>query len=120
VYRKNGGMVEDVTSEALRENKFVEKIRQIHFHVKETLKKSQEKFKERHDQHLTKNSLKFGEIFFPQLNTERLHGPSMKIKDSQNGLFEVLEKVRDNAYKIFLPPHIHIYLVVNVDNLKLY
>jgi hypothetical protein len=120
VYGKSGGMVEDVTSEALRENKFVEKIRQIHFHVQETLKKSQEKYKERHDQNLTKNSLKFGEIFFLQLNTERLHGPSMKIKDSQNGLFEVLEKVRDNAYKIILPPRIHIYLVVNVDNLKLY
>jgi hypothetical protein len=36
------------------------------------------------------------------------------------GPFEVLEKVGDNAYKLSLPPYMHIYSVVNVENLKLY
>jgi hypothetical protein len=31
-----------------------------------------------------------------------------------------LEKVGDNAYKLNLPPYMHIYSVVNVENLKLY
>jgi hypothetical protein len=31
-----------------------------------------------------------------------------------------LEKVGDNTYIISLPPYMHIYLVVNVENLKLY
>jgi len=34
--------------------------------------------------------------------------------------FEVLEKVDDNAYRLSLPPYMHMYLVVNVENLKLY
>jgi hypothetical protein len=31
-----------------------------------------------------------------------------------------MEKVGDNAYILNLPPYMHIYLVVNVENLKLY
>jgi hypothetical protein len=42
------------------------------------------------------------------------------IKDLQYRTFEVLEKVGDNTYRISLPPYMHIYLVVNVENLKLY
>jgi hypothetical protein len=34
--------------------------------------------------------------------------------------FEVLEKVGDNSYKLNLPPHLHIYLVGNVENLIFY
>jgi hypothetical protein len=36
------------------------------------------------------------------------------------GPFEVLEMMGDNAYILFLPPYMHIYSTVNVDNLKLY
>ena len=36
-----------------------------------------------------------------------------------NGPFEVLKKVGDNAYRLSLPPYMHIYSVVNVENLKL-
>jgi len=38
----------------------------------------------------------------------------------QYGPFEILEKVGDNAYRFILPPHMHIYSIVNVENLKLY
>jgi hypothetical protein len=31
-----------------------------------------------------------------------------------------LEKVGDNTYRLILPPHMHIYSIVNVENLKLY
>ena len=34
--------------------------------------------------------------------------------------FEVLEKVDDKAYRLNLTPYIFIYLVVNVESLKLY
>jgi hypothetical protein len=36
------------------------------------------------------------------------------------GPLDALEKVGDNAYRINLPPYMHIYSVVNVKNLKLY
>jgi hypothetical protein len=40
VYGQQGGAREDITREALKAKKFVEKIRQIHFQVQEMLKKS--------------------------------------------------------------------------------
>jgi hypothetical protein len=38
---KQGGVREDLTGDALKEENIVEKIRQIHLQVQETLKKSQ-------------------------------------------------------------------------------
>jgi hypothetical protein len=40
VYGKQGGVREDLTGDALKAEKIVEKIRQIHLQVQETLKKS--------------------------------------------------------------------------------
>jgi hypothetical protein len=40
VYGKQGGVREELTGDALKEEKNVEKIRKIHFQVQETLKKS--------------------------------------------------------------------------------
>jgi hypothetical protein len=34
--------------------------------------------------------------------------------------FEVLENVGDKSYRLNLPPYMHIYSVVNVDDIKLY
>jgi hypothetical protein len=42
------------------------------------------------------------------------------MKSLRYGTFEVLEKVGDNFYRLSLPPYMHIYSVVNVENLKLY
>ena len=61
-----------------------------------------------------------GDKLWLQLNKERIHGPHKKIKALWYGPFEVLEKVGDNAYKLSIPPYMHIYSVVNVDILKLY
>jgi hypothetical protein len=36
------------------------------------------------------------------------------------GPFEVLESETNNAYMLNLPPLFHIYLAVNVKNIKLY
>lgn len=36
------------------------------------------------------------------------------------GPFEILQKEGDNACKLYRPPYMHIYLIVNVENLKLY
>jgi hypothetical protein len=44
------------------------------------LKKSQEKYKAKHDQHITEKSFKVGDKVWLQLNKEILQGPSKKIK----------------------------------------
>jgi hypothetical protein len=54
------------------------------------------------------------------LNKESLQGPGKKIKVLWYGHFEVLKKVGDNAYRLGLHPYMHIYSIVNLENLKLY
>lgn len=49
-----------------------------------------------------------------------IHEPGKKIKNLRYGPFEILEKVGDNAYQLNLPPYMCIFLVLNVENLKLY
>ena len=90
---QQGGVREDITGEALKADHFVEKIRQIHLQVQETLKKSQAKYTARHDQHRTNKSWKVGDrVWLPRLNKERLQGPGNKIKALRYGPFEVLER----------------------------
>jgi hypothetical protein len=72
VYVQQGGVREDIIGEYLKVEKFIEKIRKIHFQVQDTLKKSQERYKECHDQHKTKKSFKVGERVWLQLNKEIL------------------------------------------------
>jgi hypothetical protein len=47
--------------DALKAKKIVEKIKQIHLQVQETLKKSQEKYKARHDQHKIERTFRVGD-----------------------------------------------------------
>jgi hypothetical protein len=84
------------------------------------LNKSHEKYKARHDQHGTDNSFKVGGKVWLQLKKERLQGPGKKIKALQYGPFKIFEKVGDNAYRLSLHPYMHIFSIVNVENIKLY
>jgi hypothetical protein len=61
-----------------------------------------------------------GDRVWLQLNKERLQGPGKKIKSLWYDPFGVLEKVGDNSYRFSIPPYMHIYSIVNVENLKLY
>ena len=64
-------------------------------------------------------SFKVGDKVWLQLNKERLQGSGKKIKALRYGPFEIMEKVGDNAYQLSLSSYMHIYSVVNVENLKL-
>ena len=55
-----------------------------------------------------------------QLNKEIIQGLGKNIKSLWYGPFEFPKKVRDNPYIISIPPsHAH-YLVLNVENIKLF
>ena len=49
-----------------------------------------------------------------------MQGEGSKLKPIRYGPFEILEKIGTNAFHLNLPPYMHIYSVVNVENLKLY
>jgi len=77
-------------------------------------------YNSRHDQHRIDETFKVRARVWLYLNKERLKGPSKNIKALWYGLFEVLYKVGDNSYRLSIPPYTCIYLVVNVENFKLY
>jgi hypothetical protein len=76
--------------------------------------------KDQDDQHKIEKTFKVGDKFWLHMNTERLQGPGKKIKALWYGHFELLDKVGDNFYRFSLPPYMCIYLVVNVENMKIY
>jgi hypothetical protein len=43
-----------------------------------------------------------------------------KLKPLRYGPFKILEKIGNNAFRLDLPPYMHMYVVVNVENLRLY
>jgi hypothetical protein len=73
----------------LRGEKVFEKVRQTHLQEKETLKKSQEKNKSRHDQQRIKKSLKVGGRVWLQLNKEILYGHGKNIEAMWYFPFEI-------------------------------
>jgi hypothetical protein len=74
-------VMEDLTRDALKDiEKIVENIRQVHLQVQETLNKSHEKYKARHDQHRIDIPFIVGDRVWLQLNKERLHDRGKKIK----------------------------------------
>jgi len=71
-YGQQGEVREDLIGDALRAEKFIENIMEIHLQVQETLQKTQHKYKARHEQHIIEKSFKVGDKLWLQLNKERL------------------------------------------------
>jgi len=49
-----------------------------------------------------------------------MQGEGKKLKPIRYGPFKVLEKIGENAFHLDFPSYMHIYLVVNVENLRLF
>jgi hypothetical protein len=49
-----------------------------------------------------------------------LKGEGKKLKPIRYGPFTILDKSGTNAFRLDLPPYMQIYLVVNVENSKLF
>ena len=49
-----------------------------------------------------------------------LQGEGKMIKPIRYGPFRILEKIGNNAFKLDVPSYMKIYVVVNVENLRLY
>jgi hypothetical protein len=47
-------------------------------------------------------------------------GEGKKLNPIRYGPFTILEKSGTNAFRLNIPPYVQIYLVVNVENLKLF
>jgi len=85
--------------------------------VQEQLEKSQVKYKARHDKHRVEHN--FDQVWL-YIDKDRMKGEGKKLKPIRYGPFKVLEKIGENAFCLDLPSYIHIYSVVNEENLRLY
>jgi hypothetical protein len=84
------------------------------------LDKSQAQYKSWHDKHRVDHQFQVGDQVWIHINKEILKGEGNKFKPIHYGPFNILEKSGTNAFHLDLPPYMHIYLVVNVENLKFF
>ncbi|CAL2237234.1 unnamed protein product [Prunus armeniaca] len=106
--------------EHIRANKFLERVRKIHTEVEAQLKRSQQRYKARHDKHRVPCNFKEGDLVWLHLGKERLTGEGKKLKPIRYGPFKIIKQIGDNAFQLELPPYMHMYSVINAENLKLF
>lgn len=103
-----------------KERKFIEQIQLVHQKVQEQIQKSQGKYKARHNKNHQDHKFQVGDEVWLHINKERLQGEGKKIKSIRYGPFIILEKNGNNAFRLDFPSYMQIYIVVNVENLRLY
>jgi hypothetical protein len=84
------------------------------------LEKCQAHYKAQHDKHKVGHHFQVGDGVWLYITKEILKGEGKKLKPIRYGPFTILEKRGINAFCLDLPPYMHIYSVVNVENLKLF
>ncbi|CAL9025033.1 unnamed protein product [Prunus brigantina] len=61
-----------------------------------------------------------GDLVWLHLGKERLTGEGKKLKPICYGLLKIIKQIGDNAFQLELPPYMHMYSVINAENLKLF
>ena len=84
------------------------------------MESSQPKYKEIHDKHQVDYHFQVGNQVWLHINTERLQGEGRKLKPNRHGPFTILDQVGNNAFRLYFPPYMQMYYVVNVEKFKLY
>ena len=100
--------------------KFIEQIQEIHQAVQEQLERSQAKYKARHDKHRIEHSFQVGDQVWLYISKDRMKSEGKKLKPIRYGSFKILEKIGENTFYLDFPAYMHIYSVVNAENLRLY
>ena len=96
-----------------RAHKFVWRIQQIHQVVREQLEKIQARYKAQHEKHMVNHQFQVGDQVWIHISKERLKGEGNKLKPIHYGPFTIFKKNGTNAFRLDLPPYMHIYSVVN-------
>ncbi|XP_020259503.1 uncharacterized protein LOC109835947 [Asparagus officinalis] len=107
-------------SERQQAQRFLEKIAHIHATVEAQLKKSQAKYKAKHNQHQVPCNFGKCDMVWLKLSKERLKGEGKKLKPIRYGPFRIIDQIGDNAFKLDLPPYLGMYSVINIEYLKLF
>jgi hypothetical protein len=94
---------------------FIEWIQHIHQQVQDILQKSNDKYKQCHDQHQVPHKFQVGDKVWLHLQKERLTGPHRKLLPLLYGPYTITKAVGDNSFELNIPPFLGMHLVFNVD-----
>jgi hypothetical protein len=104
----------------LKIHPFIERIQHIRQQVQDILQKSNDKYKQCHDQHRVPHKFQVGDKFWLHLQKERLTGPHQKLHPLCYGLYTITKVVGDNSFDLNIPPFLGLHPVFNMDLLRPY
>jgi hypothetical protein len=111
---------EDEHDDTDKAKRFIKRIQQVHQAVHGELEKIQAKYKTRHEKHRVDHQFEVDDQAWLHISIDKMKGEGKKIRPIRYGPFNILEKIGTNAFFLDLPAYMQMYLVVNVENLKLY
>jgi hypothetical protein len=100
--------------------RFTERIQHILQQVQDILHKSNEKYKQHHDQHQVPHKFQVGDKVWLHLQKEHLTRPHRKLRQPRYGLYTITKVVGDNFFELNNPPFLGFHPVFNVDILRPY
>ena len=98
--------------------RFLQQIAKRHSAVTSTLKVAQEHAKQCHEKQINFTAFQLGDQVWLHLDKKRFKGNHHKLLHIRYGLYTVLDKIGENAYRLDLPPQLGIHNVINVNHLK--
>jgi hypothetical protein len=107
-------------TEANKATQFIERIQHICQQVQDILQKSNDKYKQRHDQHWVPHKFQVGDKVWLHLQKKRLTGPHRKLCPLRYGSYTITKAVGDNAFELNIPPFLGLHPMFNVDLLRPY
>jgi hypothetical protein len=94
--------------------RFIEKIQHIHQQVQDILQKSNDKYKQRHDQHRVPHKFEVGDRVWLHLQKECLTGPHQNLHSLCYGPYTITKGVGDNDFELNIPPFLGLHPVFKV------
>ena len=107
-------------TEVDKATQFIEQIQHIHQQVQYILNKSNDKYKQCHDQHRVPHKFQVGDKFWLHLQKKCLTGPHQKLHPLRYGLYTITKDVGDNYFELNIPSFLSLHAVFNVDHLRPY
>jgi hypothetical protein len=102
-------------TEADKATQFIERIHHICQQVQAILQKSNDKYKQCHDQHRVPHKFQVGDKVWLHLQKECLTGPHRNLLPLCYGSYTITKAVGDNDFELNIPPFLGLHPVFNVD-----
>jgi hypothetical protein len=111
---------QDVQDDTDKAKRFIQNIQQVHQETHEQLEKSQTKYNEKNGKDWVDHQFEVGDQVWLHIKKDIMNDEGKKLSSIQYVSFKILENIGTNSFHLDLLAYMQMYLVVNVENLKLY